>query len=205
MLIPLMAGLTLSSMALIQAHKGSKGHESIAEAERAFSKRCGEVGIKKSFLENFHSRGVFFSPKPGFAADDLKNQPDDVLPLTTVLEWAPAVVDVSAAGDMGYTTGPLKIRAADDSRPPSFGQYFSVWIREKDTAPWKVILDFGTRTKTGGQEPRTIKYQAAPQAEPNSRPGASSNEINEAERRFADAAESALPSSVLRTHSDPNV
>lgn len=200
-----MAGLTLSSMALIQVHQGSKFHDSIAEAELAFAQRCGQVGVRKSFLEYFHPRGIFFSPQPGFAAIDLANAPDDPQPLKTVLDWAPAIVDVSASGDMGYTTGPLKIRSQDGSKPPSFGQYFSVWVREGGQKPWKVILDFGTKTMSEQPEPKAIRHRAAEISSGSAKPGASANEINDLERKFAVSAKSNLTGQAFLTLASPNV
>lgn len=200
MLIPVMAGLTLSSMALMQVHHGSKVHDSIAEAELAFSARCEAVGIRKSFLENFHPRGIFFSPQPAFAADDLAKQPEEPLPPASVITWAPAVVDVSYAGDLGYTTGPLKIASADGKGSPRYGQYFSVWTRDHEGKSWKVILDFGTRTKSSQVDPRTVKYRvAAPIEASSTKPGASPNEINDMEAQFAQTCKSGSVELALTT------
>jgi ketosteroid isomerase-like protein len=51
--------------------------------------------------------------------------------------------DISAAGDLGYTTGPvLYTDTGDNPRPPRHGMYFSVWQKQADGS-WKVAIDMG--------------------------------------------------------------
>jgi ketosteroid isomerase-like protein len=54
--------------------------------------------------------------------------------------------DISAAGDLGYTTGPvLFMPQGPDAKPPFHGIYFSVWQKQADGS-WKVAVDMGVST-----------------------------------------------------------
>lgn len=206
MLVPLLAGLTLSAMALMHAHQGSKVHDSLANAERTFAERCRQVGVKKSFLEAFHPRGIFFAPHPQFAVDDLKRQPDDPVPASSALHWAPQFVDVAAGGDLGYTTGPFKVTRAADGAPPTFGQYFSVWQRRHDGGEWQVVLDFTTSNLQDQIDPKCVGPQVATPPESGAvRPGASPNEITDMESRFSDAVRNGSVSAAFARMASPAV
>jgi ketosteroid isomerase-like protein len=54
--------------------------------------------------------------------------------------------DISAAGDMGYTTGPVLFTdITADPKPPRHANYFSVWQKQAD-GTWKVAVDMGVDT-----------------------------------------------------------
>ena len=60
------------------------------------------------------------------------------------LSWRPIYADVSAAGDLGYTTGPYELRKdPGDPVAASFGNYITIWQRQPDST-WKVLIDLGT-------------------------------------------------------------
>jgi ketosteroid isomerase-like protein len=129
------------------------------EAERAFAKRCGAVGIRASFLEFFTDDAIVFRPHPVKYKEAVKDRPAPPNPLAFVLEWEPIFGEVSAAGDMGYDTGPSMFTDKTAENPaPNYGFFFSVWKKQAD-GNWKVVLDVGgAETKapyTGSREPKT--------------------------------------------------
>src|SRR5688572_21186958 len=82
------------------------GLAELVAAERAFAKRCGQVGLRASFLEFFAAEGISFAPDPGLARPRLESRKPDGL-VRTNLDWAPAIAEISAGGDLGWTTGPV--------------------------------------------------------------------------------------------------
>ena len=118
----------------------------VAAAERAFAKRCGEVGIRASFLEYFAPDAVSFAPEPGNAHERLKKRPPPKEPPPVLLEWGPEQAEMAPGGDMGWTTGPsLFTDKSPAARPPHHGYYFSVWKKQPDGS-LKVVIDLGVDT-----------------------------------------------------------
>lgn len=115
----------------------------VVAAERAFAKRCGEVGIRASFLEFFASDAVSFAPDPGNARERLQKRPAPKEPPPILLEWAPEQAEIAASGDLGWTTGPFQLTdTSPKANPTVHGYYFSLWKKQTDGA-WKVVLDHG--------------------------------------------------------------
>jgi ketosteroid isomerase-like protein len=113
---------------------------SLIEAERAFSKASEEKGIRDAFLTYLAEKAIVFRPgpvlgRPVYEKMDPANQ--------AALTWLPEVAEVSAGGDLGWTSGPYQLRKAREEKEPSgYGHYVSVWRRQPDGS-WKVILDIG--------------------------------------------------------------
>ncbi len=121
----------------------------VASAERAFAKRCGEVGIRASFLEFFPPEAVSFNPEPGNAHQRITSRPAPPSPPPISLEWGPEQAEATPAGDMGWTTGPSRFSdKRDPSKPAQTGYYFSVWKKQTDGA-YKVVLDLGVDMPAG--------------------------------------------------------
>lgn len=61
------------------------------------------------------------------------------------IQWQPAFADVSASGDLGYTSGRFQVvQNGSDGKPAvtNRGKYVTVWKRQSDGS-WKVVLDIG--------------------------------------------------------------
>lgn len=117
--------------------------EELVAAERAFAKRCGEIGIRGSFLEFFAPDGINFAPTPGNAKERFEKRPKETGPPMKFIEWGPAYAEIAPRGDLGWTTGPsvLVTRAGSPERQ-TLGHYFSLWRRQSD-GNFKVVLDLG--------------------------------------------------------------
>jgi ketosteroid isomerase-like protein len=132
----------------------------LAEAERSFSRYAGEHGAKDAFLAFFAPDSIDFEPEPGAAIARIQTWPAPKR--VSVLSWGPVFVDLSHAGDMGYTTGPtLGHDLGDDPRPDRHGYYFSVW-RKQANGDWKVALDVGIATPGTESPARDLRAAAAP-------------------------------------------
>jgi ketosteroid isomerase-like protein len=113
--------------------------DSLIAAERAFSRTSGEKGIREAFLTWLAPDAVVFRPGP-VEGRPVYEKMDPAGP--AMLSWEPEVAEVSAAGDLGYTSGPYMIRPARGAEPTAFGHYVSVWKKQPDGS-WKVLLDSG--------------------------------------------------------------
>jgi ketosteroid isomerase-like protein len=135
------AGMAVTAAAL-SAQGGSGTLDSLVKAERAFARMSVATSQRDAFLANFADDGVWFTPGPQNTREAIRSQPAPAGPPARTLDWEPAIGDVAASGDLGYTTGPYVStpRAAD--APPRTGWFFSVWRWRPDTR-WKVAADFG--------------------------------------------------------------
>jgi ketosteroid isomerase-like protein len=138
--------LLFSLVAFSQERKPSPALASLVETERAFARTSVERGVRESFLAFFAEDGINFQPAPVKTRAAILSRPVPAVRPPIMLNWFPIFGDASAAGDLGFTTGPYIL--TDDSprrEPPAYGCYFSVWRKQPDGA-WKVILDLGVAT-----------------------------------------------------------
>jgi ketosteroid isomerase-like protein len=116
--------------------------QELFEAERAFVRLAAERGFRDSFYAYFADDGIAFNPHPFRVRPSLASQPSTPAPMGA--DWAPVYGDVSAAGDLGWNTGPL-VFAGRNGQPGRHGMFFSVWKRQPDGS-FKVVLDVGSDT-----------------------------------------------------------
>jgi ketosteroid isomerase-like protein len=120
--------------------------ESLAATERAFAAETVKVGFRDGFIKYFAEDGIGFGPHPERTREALMKLPPPTGPRRVMFNWAPMFGDVSDAGDLGYTTGPvLYTDLIDASKPPRHAIYFSVWQKQAD-GTWKVVVDLGVDT-----------------------------------------------------------
>ena len=112
--------------------------ESLVIAERAFARRSVQKGMRDAFLEYLAADGVVFSP----LASNGRRVWESRGPVAVTLAWEPVFAEVSAAGDLGYTTGPWEMRPDDPRRPIGYGHFVSVWQKQAD-GTWRVAVDIG--------------------------------------------------------------
>jgi len=120
--------------------------EELAAAERAFAAETVKVGFRDGFIKYFADDGIGFGPHPERTKEVLKKRPAPTGPRTLMFNWQPMFGDISVAGDLGYTTGPvLYTDLGGNPSPPRHGIYFSVWQKQPDRT-WKVAIDMGVDT-----------------------------------------------------------
>lgn len=143
-LLQTQAPVGVALLALVAAVLGSEpippALQVMADTERAFARLGYETNYRDAFLQYFAEEAVSFNPDPGPARPRLQALPAP--PAAMKLKWEPRLGDVSAAGDLGYLTGPVETIVT--GQPVRHSNYFSVWKRQPDGA-YRVILDVGTR------------------------------------------------------------
>lgn len=126
-----------------QQSERTMNRHALVEMEHAFAKAAATKGTRDAFLEFLADDGVVFQPGPVNG----KKFWSERQPVKGLLSWQPAFADVSRAGDLGYTTGPWEYRPnGPEDQPVAFGQYFTIWKKQRDGA-WKAVLDRGVSTE----------------------------------------------------------
>ncbi len=121
------------------AQRASAPLNILVETERAFAVMSERDGMKKAFLTYLSDDGVVFQPAPQNGKSMWRTRAET----TARLAWYPVVVCVAASGDLGYTSGPwVYTPEAHLDQPPRYGQYVSVWKKQRN-GTWKVAADIG--------------------------------------------------------------
>ena len=123
------------------AHAGNPAQTSLVAAERAFAALSVKQGIRESFLAYLAPDAVVFRPT---ATNGPRAMRAHEASKTPILNWEPAYAEVSAAGDLGVTTGPWEMRATTLAPPAAFGHFVTVWKRTPG-GKWRVAVDLGTQ------------------------------------------------------------
>ncbi len=125
----------LFNLVFAQPEDYHKNYKKLIDTEIAFSELCGQKGINVSFLANFSDNGVVFRPEPVRAKDFYSRRKENGV----LLKWKPVWAEVSAAGDLGYTTGPWELKI---DTVKGWGQFVSVWQKQKDDT-YNLLVDVG--------------------------------------------------------------
>lgn len=112
---------------------------SLVDAERAFAQLSADTGMASAFTQWLADEAIVFRPEPVNGKERYANSPD----VPGMLIWRPEFADVSAAGDLGYTSGPYEFRGEGADHPvDGYGHYVSIWKRREDSS-WRVLIDVG--------------------------------------------------------------
>lgn len=134
----------------------------LVEAERAFAQMAREKSTKEAFLYYMADEGVVFEPEAVNAREVWSKRPDS----PALLSWEPIWADISADGSIGYTAGPWEFRPeGKDGKPVAFGQYVSIWKKQKN-GEFRVILDIGITHKKPERHSLKLRYPEEPSVLP---------------------------------------
>jgi len=150
--------LALAALCLFVATAAAAAElDSLVAAERAFARRSVEQGVRDAFLAYLAPDGVIFRPLPTSGRQVWESRG----PVPVTLLWEPAYAEVSAAGDLGFTTGPWELRPNDPQRPVGYGHFVSVWQKQPDGA-WRVAVDIGISHDQTARGPGYVDFVAGP-------------------------------------------
>jgi ketosteroid isomerase-like protein len=158
----------------------------LVEAERSFARTSEEKGIREAFLAWLAPDAVVFRPAP-VEGRPVYERMDPANP--TVLTWAPEIADVSASGELGYTSGPYELRPSRGADPTGSGHYISIWKKQPNGA-WRVVLDAGIPHASAGPPPATVRDLGPPAS--SEAPELSPEALREAEAAFVKEAAGAF-------------
>ena len=134
------AYFTLLFFTIIAPAFGQSPLVTLVNAEKKFAQFSKDSTTKAAFLTYLAPDGITFAKgKVTNGRESLEKNPASPGKLT----WQPVAADVSAAGDLGYTTGPWEWRPKSlADKPTGYGHYVSLWKKQADNN-WKVALDIG--------------------------------------------------------------
>jgi ketosteroid isomerase-like protein len=114
--------------------------QEMINAERAFASESVQKNTREAFISFMAGDGIILRKgKIINAKQNWSAQQAD----SSELHWYPDVADMSAAGDMGYTSGPWQYKLKrGDQQPVAFGHFNTVWKKQADGS-WKVVVDLG--------------------------------------------------------------
>jgi len=136
-LILVMVAFALNSNA--QKSSLASDLQSLVDTERAFARAASENGVRDAFLAFIADEGMLYRPGPVNGKEWLTPRP----PRPGLLSWQPVFADISAAGDLGITTGPWEFRPnGPQDEPIGYGEFSTIWRRQLDGS-WKFVIDIG--------------------------------------------------------------
>jgi hypothetical protein len=104
-------------------------------ADQSFADRSAKIGRTGAFLEFLGAGSTVFSDGP---IDALNLYTSPAFQSTAKeIRWATHYVDVSRAGDLGLTAGPLTILQGES--PDQFGHLISIWLMQEGR--WTLMAD----------------------------------------------------------------
>ena len=112
--------------------------QKVVDAEHSFARRGLEVGIPQSFVEFMTDDAWAFNPDAVNAKATYSGQQRG----EGVLEWAPNFADAASDGSFGYTTGNFQVRPKPGAEPTAFGEFNTIWVRQRDGS-YKWVVDIG--------------------------------------------------------------
>ncbi len=122
----------------------NENRDAIMKAEKDFCDYSVKVGFFKAFLK-FADKDIVKLSDGQFPVKGLKMLADSYGDRTGPknLTWIPVDGDVAESGELGYTWGNWEFANTDTIL---YGNYFTVWKKDKKDGSWKVALDGGNST-----------------------------------------------------------
>ena len=131
--LPSFAAEAVNDAAVIAAH-----NKSVADAEKAFSDRAQNIGLRKAFHEfgredtmNMYSGAGFAYGLDAVVANFKEEGPAKI-------NWSTERSFAASSGDLGVSIG--TIRSNDPKEAQSF-PFFTVWRRDGPDKPWRYIAE----------------------------------------------------------------
>ena len=136
----------------------------MVEAEYAFAEKA-RASVRGAFLDTLAEDSWVLQPRPerGRAVYTAAKES------TAQLQWYPALADIAASGDMGFSSGPWVYTATNGTK--ATGHFLTVWRRDAECR-WSVVLDGGIENAAmANDEPQLAPDQVSytPSAPPPQR------------------------------------
>jgi hypothetical protein len=120
--------------------------DSLAGAERSFSRDAQTMGIGKAFAHYGHPDAINLGgpDRPGFVIGNAQIGVDvagDTPSNTSPVFWGPEKTIVAESGDFGVTIGFITPhQPGPDGKTPNI-PFFTIWIRTSTNDPWRYIAE----------------------------------------------------------------
>lgn len=124
---------------LVQRHQAS-----LAAAERAFSDRAQQVGLRAAFREYGRDDATnLFAGGPLFVtgAEAVSANVDSSGATTSPVNWSTERAIVASSGDLGVSLGIIRRNQPPTDGSPAAFSFFTVWKRDTPDGPWRYIAE----------------------------------------------------------------
>ncbi|MEJ2613352.1 MAG: DUF4440 domain-containing protein [Ignavibacteriaceae bacterium] len=127
-----------------ETDSGSK--EELIKTDKEFSEKSVKEGIAAAFTAYADEDVILMRDKqfPISGIKELKEYYSKIKKGNAKLEWSPVKAEISKSGELGYTFGNW-IYSTKDSKDTVYGNYVTIWKKQKDGG-WKFVLDGGNTT-----------------------------------------------------------
>jgi len=123
--------------AVIEAHQ-----RSLAAAERAFSDRAQQVGLRAAFREYGRADAMNMMGGRAFAIGlDAITAGFPEGETTSTLTWGTERSLVASSGDLGVSIGTIRANGPVPEGQPASFPFFTIWRRDSADAPWRYIAE----------------------------------------------------------------
>lgn len=139
----------LLAPSLLSAQPYPPDVQQVVSAENYFASLSVEKGVKRAFLRVSNKNTIVFRPGPVNARKFYKKLDAD----SSYLYWYPSFARIAKSGDWGFTSGPYIVKDSAQSEKEGYGQYCSVWKRDKKGV-WKLAIDIGMSHSKPKAEPK---------------------------------------------------
>ncbi|MEO5511671.1 MAG: hypothetical protein ABIS27_13650 [Longimicrobiales bacterium] len=142
------------------AQTRAKNLAAVISTDRAFNKLSTDSAPQLAFDRYLTADAWLFRPRAIRALEFRRKHP---LPKALILTWSPEFADVSRAGDLAYTTGGWASASRRQDTQELFGQYLTIWMKQKD-GRWLGVFNGSVRTPGPEGKPPTLHSPAQPSA-----------------------------------------
>jgi ketosteroid isomerase-like protein len=163
----ILAGLALAAVELgcqnLQFGRDNRGDENaIRQADLDWSKAAAARDVEK-VVSYYAPDGAIYPPNSPLSA----GQPAIKVAWTGMMNlpgfmvnWVPSRVEVSSAGDMGWSSGTYQISMNVPGTPANdHGKYVAIWKKQPD-GNWKVEADIFNSDLSSGTSPWAVPQQS---------------------------------------------
>jgi ketosteroid isomerase-like protein len=161
----------------------------VTDAEKSFAKLAYDKSMQEAFVAYMNDSSII--ERQGKLINGLEIYRQMKPDTAGKLIWAPAFATVSAAGDMGYTTGPYHYNLKGEN--VAFGDFATVW-QKQDNGQWKFVIDLGCSHSQPGDVPIVENYLLP---EKHTRTANASNSLLVADSQFNAAISTNRPATQL--------
>ncbi len=125
----------LSLASGLAAAETETGKSALIAAETRLADAVKQNGAKSAFLAVLHDSSIVYQPIPINGKVWASQLPDT----ERLLQWEPALVELSSTPDFGYTIGQWWKSLTDSTPPTASGAYLSIW-KQTDSGKWRIVL-----------------------------------------------------------------
>jgi ketosteroid isomerase-like protein len=147
-----MTRTVIALLVLLFAQPQTPLQEMVA-TEQAFSRMAAEKNTRDAFMSFIADDGLLFRPGAVNGKKWMLDHPVPPSDKRPLLAWQPSLAGMSAAGDLGFTTGPWEAKEdIKDEKPAGYGHFVTVWKKQPDGS-WRFVVDLGiSHSQSGGPQ-----------------------------------------------------